>query len=205
MSGIFIAFEGGEGSGKSTQTQILKAWFEAKGQKVVLTRQPGGTELGKQLRHILLDVTSKEVAPITEALLFAADRAEHMHRVIHPALTKGEVVICDRYVDSFIAYEKGGRQLDAEQIDRLSHWATDSLAPDLTVLLDIPPKSGLARSGNLDRMEMQPVEFHERVRVSFLELAAGDPKRYLVIDAQQSPEEISAVIKERCVLLLMTR
>lgn len=205
MSGIFIAFEGGEGSGKSTQTQILKTWFEAKGHKVVLTRQPGGTDLGKQLRHILLDVTSKEVAPITEALLFAADRAEHMHRVIRPALKKGEVVICDRYVDSFIAYEKGGRQLDAEEIDRLSHWATDSLAPDLTVLLDIPPQSGLARSGDMDRMEMQPVEFHERVRASFLELAASDPKRYLVIDAQQSPEEISAIIKERCVLLLMTR
>lgn len=205
MSGIFIAFEGGEGSGKSTQTQIIKSWFEKKGRTVVLTRQPGGTDLGKQLRHILLDLPSKEVAPITEALLFAADRAEHMHRVIRPALTKGEVVICDRYVASFIAYEKGGRQLDAEEIYRLSHWATDSLAPDLTVLLDIPPKSGLARSGNLDRMEMQPVEFHERVRTTFLELAASDPIRYLVIDAQQSPEEISAVVKERCVLLLMTR
>ncbi len=205
MSGIFIAFEGGEGSGKSTQTQIIKSWFEKKGRDVVLTRQPGGTDLGKQLRHILLDLSSKEVAPITEALLFAADRAEHMHRVIRPALTKGEVVICDRYVDSFIAYEKGGRQLDAEEIDRLSHWATDSLAPDLTVLLDIPPKSGLARSGDLDRMEMQPVEFHERVRATYLELAASHPKRYLVIDAQQSPEEISAIIKERCVLLLMTK
>ncbi len=205
MSGIFIAFEGGEGSGKSTQTQIIKTWFEKKGRDVVLTRQPGGTDLGKQLRHILLDLSSKEVAPITEALLFAADRAEHMHRVIRPALTKGEVVICDRYVDSFIAYEKGGRQLDAEEIDRLSHWATDSLAPDLTVLLDIPPKSGLARSGDLDRMEMQPVEFHERVRATYLELAASHPKRYLVIDAQQSPEEISAIIKERCVLLLMTK
>lgn len=205
MSGIFIAFEGGEGSGKSTQTQIIKSWFEKKGRTVVLTRQPGGTDLGKKLRHILLDISSKEVAPITEALLFAADRAEHMHRVIRPALTKGEVVICDRYVDSFIAYEKGGRQLDAEEIDRLSHWATDSLAPDLTVLLDIPPKSGLVRSGDLDRMEMQPVEFHERVRATFLELAASHPKRYLVIDAQQSPEEISAIIKERCVLLLMTK
>ncbi len=205
MSGIFIAFEGGEGSGKSTQTQILKSWFEKKGRTVVLTRQPGGTDLGKQLRHILLDLSSKEVAPITEALLFAADRAEHMPRVIHPALTKGEVVICDRYVDSFIAYEKGGRQLDAQEIDRLSRWATDSLAPDLTVLLDIPPKSGLARSGNLDRMEIQPVEFHERVRATFLELAASDPKRYLVIDAQQSPEEVSAIIEERCVLLLIPR
>src|SRR5487761_2747746 len=121
MSGIFIAFEGGEGSGKSTQTQIIKSWFEKKGRTVVLTRQPGGTDLGKQLRHILLDLSSKEVAPITEALLFAADRAEHMHRVIRPALTKGEVVICDRYVDSFIAYEKGGGQLDPEEIDRLSH------------------------------------------------------------------------------------
>lgn len=205
MSGIFIAFEGGEGSGKSTQTQIIKTWFEKKGRAVVLTRQPGGTDLGKQLRHILLDLSSKEVAPITEALLFAADRAEHMYRVIRPALTKGEVVICDRYVDSFIAYEKGGRQLDAQEIDRLSHWATDSLAPDLTVLLDIPPKSGLSRSGDLDRMEMQPVEFHERVRATFLELAASNPKGYLVIDAQQSPEEISAIIKERCVLLLMTK
>ncbi len=205
MSGLFIAFEGGEGSGKSTQTQIIRSWLEGKGHNVVLTRQPGGTDLGKQLRHILLDLSSKEVAPITEALLFAADRAEHMHRVIHPALAKGDVVICDRYVDSFIAYEKGGRQLDAEEIERLSRWATDSLTPDLTILLDIPPQSGLARRGDLDRMEMQPIEFHQRVRANFLELAASNPNRYLVIDAQQSPQEISAIIKERCVLLLMTR
>jgi len=198
MSGIFIAFEGGEGSGKSTQTRMLASWFEEKGRTVVLTRQPGGTELGKELRHILLDLSVKEVAPKTEALLFAADRAEHMHAVIHPALERGEVVVCDRYVDSFIAYENGGRQLHSDDVLRISRWATDSLVPDLTILLDIAPRVGLARRGELDRMENQPIDFHERVRATFLELAHGEPSRYLVVDAEESSERIAANIKQRC-------
>lgn len=205
MGGVCIAFEGGEGSGKSTQTRILKSWFEEKGHTVVLTRQPEGTELGKQLRHILLDLSVKEVALKTEALLFAADRSEHMHEVIHPALKRGEVVICDRYVDSFIAYENGGRQLPSEEVLRISRWATDSLKADLTVLLDIAPKAGLARRGELDRMESQPMEFHERVRASFLDLAAEEPDRYLVVDAEQARDEISSIIRRRCAVFLSTR
>lgn len=205
MGGIFIAFEGGEGSGKSTQTRILQSWLEAKGLPVLLTREPGGTALGWELRHILLDLSSNEVALKTEALLFAADRAEHMAKVIHPALSRGDIVICDRYVDSFIAYENGGRQLHSDDVLRISRWATDALVPDLTILLDIAPHTGLSRRGELDRMESQPIDFHERVRASFLELASKEPDRYLVVDAEQTSEVISAIIKQRCDVFLNTK
>ncbi|HEY3293148.1 MAG TPA: dTMP kinase [Candidatus Nanopelagicaceae bacterium] len=202
MGGVFIAFEGGEGSGKSTQTRILQAWLEEKGLPVLLTREPGGTELGWHLRKILLDLSSTEVALKTEALLFAADRAEHLARVIAPALSRGEVVISDRYVDSLIAYEIGGRQLQNEEVRRVATWATDGLLPDLTVLLDVSPSIGLSRRGELDRMESQPLEFHERVRATYLELAGADPDRYLVIDAEQNSEAISVTIQRRCEVLL---
>lgn len=202
MGGVFIAFEGGEGSGKSTQTRILQAWLEEKGLPVLLTREPGGTELGWHLRKILLDLSSTEVALKTEALLFAADRAEHLARVIAPALSRGEVVISDRYVDSLIAYEIGGRQLQNEEVRRIATWATDGLLPDLTVLLDVSPSIGLSRRGELDRMESQPLEFHERVRATYLELAGADPDRYLVIDAEQNSEAISVTIQRRCEVLL---
>lgn len=205
MGGVFIAFEGGEGSGKSTQTRALKSWFEEQGRKVVLTREPGGTELGRQLRHILLDLESAEIAPKTEALLFAADRAEHMATVIHPALARGDVVISDRYVDSFIAYEMGGRQLPIEDILPISRWATDSLTPDLTILLDISPQAGLSRRGELDRMESQPLDFHERVRATFLELAAQASDRYLAVNAEQAGEAISTIINARCSVFIDTK
>lgn len=205
MGGIFIAFEGGEGSGKSTQTRILQSWLEEKGLPVLLTREPGGTALGWQLRHILLDLSSNEVALKTEALLFAADRAEHMAKVIQPALSRGDVVISDRYVDSFIAYENGGRQLHSDDVLRISQWATDAVVPDLTILLDIAPKTGLSRRGELDRMESQPIDFHERVRASYLELASSEPDRYLVVDAELPSEEISAIIKRRCDVFFNTK
>jgi dTMP kinase len=205
MGGVFIAFEGGEGSGKSTQTRALKTWFEEQERTVVLTREPGGTELGRQLRHILLDLESEEIAPKTEALLFAADRAEHMATVIHPALSRGDIVICDRYVDSFVAYEMGGHQLPGDDILPISQWATDSLTPDLTILLDIAPQTGLSRRGELDRMESQPIDFHERVRATFLELAAKAPERYLVVDAEQTSEAISSIIQARCAVFLDTK
>lgn len=198
MGGVFIAFEGGEGSGKSTQTRALKSWFEEQGRTVVLTREPGGTELGSHLRQILLDLESAEIALKTEALLFAADRAEHMATMIHPALSRGEVVISDRYIDSFIAYEMGGRQLASEDILPISRWATDSLTPDLTILLDIAPQRGLSRRGELDRMESQSIDFHERVRATFLELASKATDRYLIVDAEQTSEAISTLIKARC-------
>lgn len=205
MGGVFIAFEGGEGSGKSTQTRALKSWFEEQGRTVVLTREPGGTELGRQLRHILLDLDSAEIALKTEALLFAADRAEHMAKVIRPALSRGDIVICDRYVDSFVAYENGGRQLPSADILPIAHWATDSLTPDLTILLDIAPQAGLSRRGELDRMESQPIDFHERVRAAFLGLASQAPDRYLVVDAEQTSEAISTIIKARCAVFLDTK
>jgi len=204
MNGIFIAFEGGEGSGKSTQTRMLASWFEEKGRSVVLTREPGGTEIGKKLRHFLLDNTLEELSLKTEALLFAADRAEHMGTVIKPSLASNKVVITDRYVDSFIAYENGGRQLHSDDVLRLARWATDALVPDLTILLDVAPRVGLARRGELDRMESQPIDFHERVRATYLELAGADPGRYLIVDAEQTSEVISAIIKRRCDVFLNT-
>jgi dTMP kinase len=204
MGAVFIAFEGGEGSGKSTQTHALKTWLEKQGRAVVLTREPGGTELGRQLRHILLELESAEIALKTEALLFAADRAEHMAKVIHPALSRGEIVISDRYVDSLIAYECGGRQLPCEDVRPISQWATDSLVPNLTILLDIAPQTGLSRRGELDRMESQPIDFHERVRTAFLELASTAPDRYLVVDAEQTSEVISTIIQDRCAVFLDT-
>jgi dTMP kinase len=176
----------------------LGKWFVASGRNVTLTREPGGTELGVHLRRILLDLSSKEVAIKTEALLFAADRAEHMATVIHPALTRGDVVISDRYIDSFIAYENSGRELRSDELLRIVRWATDALLPDLTILLDIAPQIGLSRRGELDRMESQPLDFHERVRTSFLDLAAGDPTRYLVIEADQPTEVIAQIIQRRC-------
>ncbi len=198
MGGIFIAFEGGEGSGKSTQARLLQAWLEDQGIPALITREPGGTELGWHLRQILLDLSSKEVALKTEALLFAADRAEHLARVIAPALSRSEIVISDRYVDSLIAYEIGGRQLHSEEVRRIATWATDGLLPDLTILLDIAPMKGLSRRGELDRMESQPLDFHERVRASYLEMAAGDPNRYVVIDAELGSDEIATIIRRRC-------
>lgn len=201
MGGVLIAFEGGEGSGKSTQTRILQAWLEEKGLPVLLTREPGGTVLGSQLRHILLDLASNEVALKTEALLFAADRAEHMAQVIRPALSRGEIVISDRYVDSLLAYEIGGRQLNGDDVRRIARFATDELVPDLTILLDVAPKTGLSRRGELDRMESQPLDFHERVRTSYLDMAAASPHRYLVVEADQPAEVISATIQGRCEVL----
>lgn len=198
MNGVLIAFEGGEGSGKSTQTRILQAWLEERGLPVLLTREPGGTALGSQLRHILLDLTSNEVALKTETLLFAADRAEHMAQVIRPALSRGEIVVSDRYVDSLLAYEIGGRQLNGDDVWRIARFATDDLVPDLTVLLDVAPKTGLSRRGELDRMESQPLDFHERVRTLYLEMASASPHRYLVVDADQPAEVISATIQRRC-------
>ena len=202
MGGVFIAFEGGEGSGKSTQARILQAWLDDKGLPALLTREPGGTELGWHLRKILLDLTSKELDPKTEALLFAADRAEHMARVIAPALFQGKIVISDRYVDSFVAYERDGRQLEDEIVRRLVGWATDERLPDLTILLDIAPARGLARRSEFDRMESQPLEFHERVRASYLAMAGANSDRYLVIDAEESSEAIATAIQRRCELLL---
>jgi len=188
--GIFIAFEGGEGSGKSTQSKLLKKWLEEEGEEVLLSREPGGTEMGKDLRRILLDHSTGEISPRAEALLYAADRAHHVFSKIRPALDRGEVVITDRYFDSSIAYQGAGRVLVSGEVARISRWATESLFPTLTILIDQPAEIGLARLKSKDRLEIEPIDFHERIRQEYLQLTLLDPERYLVIDGRQTIEEI---------------
>jgi dTMP kinase len=195
--GIFISFEGGEGAGKSTQSNLLKDWFEKKGFKVLLTREPGGTKLGNQLRSILLANETGEISPRAEALMYAADRAHHVYSIVRPALNNGEVVITDRYLDSSIAYQGAGRILLPTEVARISRWATESLTPTLTIILDLPANIGLSRLKGADRLESEPVIFHERVRQEYLNLANTDPERYLVVDATQNVETIHNMIVER--------
>ena len=185
--GLFIVFEGGEGVGKSTQAALLADALRAQGLEVVVTFEPGATTVGRRLREVLLDRNSTGMSPRTEALLYAADRAQHVSEVIRPALARGAVVISDRYVDSSLAYQGAGRELDDHEVRRLSRWATGGLAADLTVLLDVDPAVGLARAtGPGDRIESEVLEFHERVRSRFLELARQGRDRYLVVDVEVS-------------------
>ena len=196
-TGIFIAFEGGEGSGKSTQTKLLKEWFEKQNKKVILTREPGGTDLGSNLRKILLANETGDISPRAEALMYAADRAHHVYSKIRPALERGEVVITDRYFDSSIAYQGAGRILDPNEVGRISRWATESLIPTLTIILDQDPAIGIKRINNTDRLESEPLEFHNRVRQEYLQLASLDPERYLIINAEKTVEVVSQEITER--------
>jgi dTMP kinase len=200
--GIFIAFEGGEGSGKSTQAKLLKGWFEEEGKTVTLTREPGGSTLGKDLRKILLAKETGVISPRAEALLYAADRAHHVYSVIKPALERNEVVITDRYFDSSIAYQGAGRTLASGEVARISRWATESLYPTLTFILDQPANIGLKRKKNADRLESESIDFHDRVRQEYLQLASIDPERYLVIDARRPISEIHAEIVSRIQELL---
>lgn len=195
--GIFIAFEGGEGSGKSTQAKLLKGWFEEEGKEVTLTREPGGSVLGKGLRKILLANETGVISPRSEALLYAADRAHHVYSVIKPALERGEVVITDRYFDSSIAYQGAGRTLSSSEVARISRWATESLYPTLTIILDQPAEIGLSRKKNADRLESESIDFHNRVRQEYLQLASVDPERYLVIDARKPVADIHIEIVSR--------
>jgi dTMP kinase len=197
INGLFISFEGGEGSGKSTQTKLLKEWLEKNGKTVLLTREPGGTPLGNQLRDILLDNKTGAISPRAEALMYAADRAHHVYSTIKPALQRGEVVISDRYFDSSIAYQGAGRVLQPSEVARISRWATESLTPTLTVIMDLPAEIGLGRLQSTDRLESEPLTFHERVRQEFLNLAHQDTERFLVIDALLSIAEIHELIVER--------
>ncbi|NBM16881.1 dTMP kinase [Streptomyces sp. GC420] len=196
--GFFIALEGGDGAGKSTQVEALAEWIRAKGHEVVVTREPGATPVGKRLRSILLDVSSAGLSHRAEALLYAADRAEHVDTVVRPALERGAVVISDRYIDSSVAYQGAGRDLAPTEIARISRWATDGLVPHLTVLLDVSPETARERFTEApDRLESEPPEFHARVRAGFLTLAAADPGRYLVVDAGQEPEAVTTVVRHR--------
>ncbi|MFF4415667.1 dTMP kinase [Streptosporangium sp. NPDC001559] len=196
--GVFVAFEGGEGSGKTTQSRLLAIWLRDQGFDVVQTREPGSTKVGMRLRAILLDAVHQGLSARSEALLYAADRAEHVEKVIRPALDRGALVISDRYVDSSLAYQGAGRALDQAEVERLNRWATGGLVPDLTVLIDTPPSVGLARLGGAaDRIESEPMEFHERVRREFRALAAAEPERYLVLDGTLPQERISQLIHDR--------
>lgn len=188
--GVFVAFEGGEGSGKSTQSRLLASWVESLGHTSLLTREPGGTEVGARLRSILLDPATGDLSPRTEALIYAADKAEHVDTMILPALADGTVVVTDRYVDSTLAYQGAGRALHVGELEPLARWATADLRPHLTVVLDVDPRVGLARAGEPDRIEGEPIEFHDRVRRHFLDLADADPDHYVVLDADEEPEAI---------------
>jgi dTMP kinase len=200
-TGFFLAVEGGEGAGKSTQTKLLASWFAQRGYEVVVSREPGATAIGRRLRELLLDPENTQLSPRAEALLYAADRAEHVASVIRPALARGAVVVSDRYVDSSLAYQGAGRDLSIGEIERLSQFATSGLRPDLTVLLDVRVDEGLARTSLRDaapdRLEAEAPDFHERVRAAFRELANTAPGHYLVVDAALSPDVIHQLITKR--------
>ncbi|MEU7081294.1 dTMP kinase [Streptomyces sp. NPDC046409] len=202
-NGFFLVLEGGDGAGKSTQVEAIAEWIRAKGHEVVVTREPGATPIGKRLRSILLDVSSAGLSNRAEALLYAADRAEHVDSVVRPALERGAIVISDRYIDSSVAYQGAGRDLAPTEIARISRWATSGLVPHLTVLLDVDPQTARERFTEApDRLESEPAEFHDRVRSGFLTLAAADPARYLVVDAGQEAEAITTVVRHRLDRLL---
>lgn len=197
-TGLFVAFEGGEGSGKSTQTALLREWLQGQGRQVHVTHEPGDTAVGKQLREILLGHQTGELAARTEALLYAADRAEHVAAVVRPALHRGEIVITDRYIDSSLAYQGAGRALDLDDVEYLSAWATEALLPDLTIVLDIDPRVGLTRfSTPADRLEAEPLAFHQRVREQFIALAQRDTQRYLVVDASAPARAVHELVCTR--------
>ena len=197
-AGLFLAFEGGEGVGKTTQARLISIWLREQGYDVVSTSEPGATKIGMRLRALLLDTAHSGMSPHCEALLYAADRAEHVAKVIDPALERGAVVITDRYIDSSLAYQGAGRGIPTADIARLNSWATDGRTPDLTVLLDMAPEIGRSRHArSADRIEAEPVEFHRRVRAGFLALARAEPDRYLVLDATTPAEEITERIKDK--------
>lgn len=198
LPGTFIALEGGEGVGKSTQAHRLTVWLRDEGFEVVTTREPGATKLGMRLRALLLDRDNTGISPRTEALLYAADRAEHVDTVIRPALERGAIVITDRYIDSTLAYQGAGRELDDTDIESVNAWGTGDLVPDLTVLLDLAPETGMARVGDpTDRVEAEPQEFHQRVHEGFRALAQRAPERYLVVDAGADVADVTRQIQRR--------
>lgn len=193
-TGLFVCLEGGEGAGKSTQARLLVDRLRAAGRTVVLTREPGDTLVGARVRELLLDPETGEMADRTEALLYAADKAEHVERVVRPALARGEVVVTDRYVDSTLAYQGAGRALDPDELAWVARWATGDLRPHLTVLLDLDPAAGFGRFTGRDRIESAGDDFHRRVRAEFQRLAAQDPDHYAVVEASQAPEAVAEVV-----------
>lgn len=200
----FITFEGGDGSGKTTQLKALESHFTKHGKSSLSTREPGGTSLGELIRKVLLEVGKQPITSPTELFLYLADRAQHIHEVIIPALERGKIVLCDRHTDSTLAYQGYGRGIDLGLLRSLNDIASQGIKPDLTLLFDCPVEIGLSRTArrqsqtaigqNEDRFEREKVEFHERVRMGFLELARAEPHRFRIIDAARSAEEVSEAV-----------
>lgn len=201
-TGLFIVFEGGDGVGKSTQVVRVAAWLRRQFDDVVVTREPGDSVVGRGIRSLVLDPATGVVAPRAETLLYAADKAQHVHEVVLPALERGAVVLCDRYVDSMLAYQGAGRTLRLEEVERVARWATADLRPHLTVLLDMDPARAVAAKADKDRLEGETEDFHRRVRQGFLDLAAADPAHYLVLAARDTPKQITAAITGRVQALI---
>ncbi len=208
MSGLFITFEGIEGSGKSTQAEILRVYLEDKGIRVDMTREPGGTPIAEAIRTVLLDPAYGEMDPTAELLLYQAARSQHVHERILPALEAGVTVLCDRFTDSTTAYQGAGRGLPAPELEALHSMATGGLVPDLTILIDLAAEVGLARAtrdGESDRIEQESIDFHERVRAGFLDLAQQDRDRVKQVDGQESPERVATAIRTEIDILLAAR
>ena len=203
--GLFVCCEGGDGAGQSTQSRLLRDWLVEQGRTVLLTFEPGDTEVGKEMRRIVLDPATGHLSDRTEALLYIADKAEHVDHVVLPALERDEVVITDRYVDSTLAYQGAGRTLNVGEVEAVARWATADLRPHLTVVLDLAPEAGLGRFAGRDRIEAQSLEFHQRVRQGFLDLAAADPDHYAVLDARAPIDEIADAVRSRVAPLLEDR
>jgi len=197
MKGLFISFEGIEGTGKTMQSKLLSEHLVKKGYSVILTEEPGGTRIGLRIRDVLLSIENRGITPVTELLLYNASRAQHVEEVILPALTKGCIIITDRFTDSTVAYQGYGRGIDLQIIDSLERIATEGVKPDITLLLDLDVEAGLLRNKGInktDRLELEDVEFHKRVRNGYLRIAAKDPERIELIDASESIEEIQGKI-----------
>ena len=199
---MFIVFEGGDGVGKSTQVERLCAQLAATGREVVRTFEPGDSPAGARIRSLVLDPATGDLAPRAEALLYAADKAQHLYAVVRPALGRGAVVVCDRYVDSMLAYQGAGRVLGLAEVEQVARWATEDLRPHLTVLLDVDPRQAVQTKAEHDRVEAAGATFHDRARASFLALASRDPARYLVLAARRSRDELAGEVWRRVQPLL---
>ena len=202
MRGLFIVFEGGDGAGKSTQVARLAEWLSGQGRDVVVTFEPGDSLVGQRIRELVLNPATGEIAPRAEALLFTADKAHHVYEVVEPALGRGADVVCDRYVDSMLAYQGAGRVLDVDAVEAIARWATQNLMPDLTVVLDVDPAQAVSTKRDKDRLEGEEHDFHERVRQGFLRLATRDPERYLVLPARDTREQVELAVRDRVQALL---
>lgn len=200
--GLFVVFEGGDGVGKSTQSRLLADWLTGRGAEVVTTFEPGDTAVGRAIRQLVLDPATGELSPRAEALLYAADKAHHVDTLVRPALDRGAVVVCDRYVDSMLAYQGAGRVLDQGEVAEVARWATTDLRPHLTVLLDMDPRVAVGALVDKDRLEGAGDAFHDRVRQHFLALADQDRDAYLVLPARDDRDAIAAAIRERVEALL---